>query len=51
MWAKHWYGSVHASTKFAPYRSSEAPFPERLEPLLEECRGLYERLAAYAVQV
>ena len=51
VWAKHWYGSVHASTKFAPYRSSDAPFPERLEPLLEECRGLYEKLAAYAVRV
>ena len=49
IWAKHWYENVHASTDFEPYSSGEEPFPERLEPLLEECLPLYERLRGYAV--
>lgn len=44
VWAPHWYHNVHRSTGFAPYRPKTGPFPERLEPLLEECRPLYARL-------
>ncbi len=50
VWAKYWYDSVHASTSFAPYRPKNAPFPERLEPLLEACQPLYERLFAHAIR-
>ena len=44
VWAKHWYGNVHKSTGFKPYSSKSTPFPERLNPLLKECRPLYKRL-------
>ena len=46
VWAEHWYASVHRSTGFAPYAPKDEPFPVRLEPLLEECRPYYDRLAA-----
>ena len=49
VWAKHWYRSVHASTGFAPYRPKAVRFPQRLEPLLEECLPLYEKLRGYAI--
>lgn len=45
VWAKHWYGNVHRSTGFKPYKLKTAPFPERLKPLLDECLPLYERLS------
>jgi hypothetical protein len=49
VWARHWYHNVHRSTTFGVYRPPTAPFPESLEPLLEECRPLYERLRRYAI--
>ena len=49
VWARHWYANVHASTGFSPYRPRTGDFPERLAPLLEECRPLYERLKRYAI--
>ena len=49
VWAKHWYANVHASTGFSPYKPKSDAFPERLKPLLEECRPLYERLGRYAI--
>lgn len=47
VWAPHWYGNVHKSTGFAPYKPKEIPFPEKLIPLLEECQPLYEELMQY----
>ncbi|NOY05394.1 MAG: hypothetical protein GXO82_01980 [Chlorobi bacterium] len=49
VWAKYWYGGVHRSTGFKPYRPKSDPFPERLKPLLEECRPYYERLRELAI--
>ena len=49
VWARHWYHGVHASTAFASYRPKTEPFPEHLEPLLTECRPLYERLRRFAI--
>lgn len=49
VWARHWYASVHASTGFEPYRPKTAPFPSRLESLLEDCLPLYEKLREYAI--
>lgn len=49
VWAKHWYKNVHSSTGFGRYSPKEESFPERLEPLLEECLPLYERLRRYAI--
>ena len=49
VWAKHWYANVHASTGFSAYKPKTDAFPERLSPLLEECRPLYERLRRHAI--
>ncbi len=49
VWAPHWYHRVHTTTGFDPYREKTEPFPERLLPLLEECRPLYARLVEYAI--
>jgi hypothetical protein len=49
VWARYWYGSVHASTSFSPYKPKTGRFPERLEPLLLECRPFYERLRRFAI--
>ena len=48
-WAAYWYDSAHASTGFLPYQSKATPFPARLEPLLAECRPLYERLQEHVI--
>lgn len=48
VWAPHWYAGVEASTGFAPYSpGSGDPLPDRLLPLLEECRPYYDALAPY----
>lgn len=49
-WAKYWYGSVHRSTGFQPYKPKSEPFPEKLRPLLAECQPYYEQLAALAIE-
>lgn len=49
VWAKHWYHNVHASTGFDAYRPKTEPLPRRLQPLLDECRPLYERLRRHAI--
>lgn len=46
IWAKHWYGAVHASTGFA---GAEGPLPELsgdLNALCAQAMPFYERLAA-----
>jgi hypothetical protein len=50
LWARFWYASVHRSSGFSPYRSKKEPFPAHLEPLLAECRPLYDQLSALAIQ-
>jgi hypothetical protein len=50
VWAPHWYQNIHKSTGFAPYRPKTDPFPERLEPLLAECRPYYEYLCRDAIR-
>tara|TARA_B100000929_G_scaffold267824_1_gene236286 strand:- start:181 stop:900 length:720 start_codon:yes stop_codon:yes gene_type:complete len=51
VWAVHWYASTHRSTGFeAGVPSTEAP-PDRLRPVVDEARGLYERLSEYAITV
>lgn len=49
-WAKYWYHSLHKSTGFRPYSPKSEPFPLHLEPLLAECRPLYQELAALAIR-
>ena len=50
VWAKHWYHSVHESTTFAEYKAKEAPFPDFLIPLLNECKPYYDTLYAHALK-
>jgi len=50
IWAEHWYHNLHRSTGFQPYRPKTDPFPERLQPLLDECREHYEVLFARALE-
>ncbi len=50
VWAPHWYRNIHRSTGFLPYRPKTDPFPDRLQPLLEECRPHYDRLFARALR-
>ena len=50
IWAPHWYDNVHKSTGFLPFAEKTAPFPERLKPLLDECKPCYERLVRYAIK-
>jgi hypothetical protein len=49
VWAPYWYGSVHASTGFAPYRPPAGPLPARLEPLADRCMPYFLRLHAYRI--
>jgi Sulfotransferase domain len=49
VWAPHWYGSVHASTGFAPYRPPAEPLPARLEPLADRCMPYYLQLHRYRI--
>jgi hypothetical protein len=44
IWAKHWYGNVHNSERFAVQKSSSQPLPKHLEPLLNEALPYYETL-------
>jgi hypothetical protein len=50
IWAPHWYASVHRSSGFEPYKKKSAPFPERLRPLLEECRPYFAELSRLAIR-
>ena len=49
VWAPHWYHAVHRSTGFAAYRP-KTEFPDRLRPLLDECRPWYDRLFEHAIR-
>ena len=49
VWAPYWYGSVHASTGFAPYRPPAEPLPVRLEPLADSCTPYYLQLHRYRI--
>jgi len=48
VWARHWYAGTHISTGFQKYNPKEAPFPEKLKPLLKECQICYEKLLQLA---
>ena len=50
VWAPHWYHNVHKSTGFGLYRRKTDPFPERLLPLLDECRPHYEYLSEFSIK-
>ncbi len=49
VWAEHWYHAVHKSTGFAPY-VAKSEFPDRLQPLLDDCKPWYDNLFAHALR-
>lgn len=49
IWAKHWYQAVHRTTGFLPYTPKAVDFPDRLRPLLDDCRPYYTHLAQRAL--
>ena len=50
VWAPHWYQNVERSTGFEPWRPKTGPIPERLAPLVEECRPWYAKLYSLALR-
>jgi Sulfotransferase domain len=52
VWAPAWYDTVERSTGFAPPRPEPTfeDLPDRLKPLAEKARPLYETLAAHRLQ-
>lgn len=48
-WAKYWYKNVHQSTGFQKQKTSSRPFPERLQPLLDEAMPYYNNLIRFAL--
>ncbi len=49
VWAPHWYGGVHASTGWEPYRDKDVELLPALEPVLAASQPLYERLRAHRI--
>ena len=49
VWAPYWYGNVHRSTGFAPYRPKLEPFPSELEGVLRACSPHYKALREEAI--
>ena len=49
IWAPHWYHAIHKSTGFSAYVAKDN-FPERLEPLLAECKPWYDKLFEHAIR-
>lgn len=49
VWAKHWYGNIHNSTGFIPYKKKEEVFPEHLKTLLNDCQPYYKQLLKEAL--
>lgn len=47
VWGEHWYAGVWGSTGFAAYRPPVQSVPDRLRPLIERCRPLYDALAVH----
>ena len=49
VWAPYWYGNVHRSTGFVPYRPKSEPFPAELEEVFAVCSPHYEALRRDAI--
>jgi hypothetical protein len=50
IWAKYWYGNVHKSSGFKPYKSKKVALPDHLKPLYEKCKPIYDKLLAHAIK-
>lgn len=50
VWAEYWYDSVHESRGFKPYSPKEDELPDRLKPLYDDCKPIYDTLFAHAIK-
>jgi hypothetical protein len=50
VWAKHWYGEVAQSTRFAAYRAERTEVPDRLREIEARCRESYDLLYQYRLR-
>ncbi len=48
-WAEYWYGGVHASTGFRPYRQKEVALSPALSDIADACSPIYARLLRHAI--
>ncbi|MFM2093047.1 MAG: hypothetical protein RIS70_171 [Planctomycetota bacterium] len=44
VWAKHWYAKVYQTTEFGTYQPPAEATPTAFQPLVDQCRPLYEYL-------
>lgn len=49
VWATHWYGNVHRSTGFLPYREKTYTLSPQLERIAEDVAPLYQHLLQAAL--
>ena len=49
VWAKYWYDHVHESNSFSKYKPKTESFPEKLKPLLAECKVHYDKLMKLSI--
>ena len=50
-YADTWYGSIKNSTGFKPYQEKTVEFPEHLQPILEACMPIYQKLLPYCLKI
>jgi hypothetical protein len=50
VWAKYWYGNIHASTSFREQPTSQSPLPDHLVPLYEACLPFYNELLEHSIK-
>ncbi|MBT5699557.1 MAG: hypothetical protein HOJ12_06140, partial [Flavobacteriales bacterium] len=50
VWAKYWYGNVHDSTSFLPYKKKDIQLTKDLESLYQECLPYYNFLTEKSIK-
>lgn len=50
VWAPHWYKNVHNSTGFSVQKTSNDPFPTRLQSVLDEAMIYYNTLSTHILK-
>ena len=50
VWAKYWYGRLHETTGFEPFKRKGDRVPERLRPTLAVLHDCYDQLRPYAIE-
>lgn len=51
VWGPHWYHAVYQSTGFERPRARNADVPMALQPVLAECRGIYDCLHEFRIRL